>query len=137
MKLNVIEDWRCQGSGDCCRGVKRVSMTFAERRELEAQAAKATRRLQWRYNERPNMTDLVAAPCPFLDAENRCAVHDVRPYNCRRWGCLRSDVKAQPFVDEDTAAILRRMPEALPVLQRMQSEGQAWALAHNWRKDQQ
>ncbi len=111
-------------------------MTYAERRELEAHAEKAARRLQWRYNERSNMTDLVAAPCPFLDAENRCAVHDVRPYNCRRWGCLRSDVKAQKFVDEDTAAILRRMPGGLPTLQRMQTDAQPWALAHGWKESQ-
>lgn len=135
MTLPVINDWQCQGSGDCCRVPKVVTMTYAERWELEAYAELASRRLQWRYNARPSMTDLVTGPCPFVTPENRCSVYDVRPFSCRRFGCLRADTKAEKFLDEDTAAILRRMPEALPVLQKLQKDGQVWAKNHGWRED--
>ena len=136
MRLRVIDDWACHGSGDCCRQPKLVSTTYAERRELEAHAEKATRRLQWRYNARPNMTNLVAGPCPFVTPENRCSVYEVRPFACRRFGCMRADTKAEKFMDEDTAAIARRMPEALPVLQKLQADGQVWAKNHGWAENQ-
>lgn len=137
MKLTVIEDWKCQSSGDCCRQPKLVSMTFAERRELEAQATKASSRLQWRYNERPNMTDLVAGPCPFVTTENRCGVYDVRPFACRRYACMRDDVAAEPFMHGDSADVAKRKPHRLAQLVEMQRDGQTWAIAHGWKETQQ
>lgn len=136
MKLTVIDDWKCQGSGDCCRHPTLVSMTYAERRELEAYAGLASRRLQWRYNAKPNMTNLVAGPCPFVTPENRCGVYDVRPFQCRRYGCMRADL-SEPFRGEDTGTILDRMPEAFNALSKLQSDGQVWALAHGWKETQQ
>ncbi|HEU4469833.1 MAG TPA: YkgJ family cysteine cluster protein [Flavisolibacter sp.] len=42
-----------------------------------------------------------ASPCPFLGADNRCAVYDVRPSDCARF----------PYTDEDV--IVKRQPLTL------------------------
>lgn len=135
MDTQQTPSWKCQSSGDCCRVPKAVVMTFAERRELEAVAHKASRPLRWLYNARPSMTQLQTAPCPFVTPENQCAVYDVRPFSCRRYACMREDVKAEPFRDESTADIAARKPEALPQLLQIQRDGQKWAIAHSWRED--
>lgn len=129
------QEWACQSSGDCCRVPKVVVMTFAERHKLEAAAEKASSPLVWAYNERPSMTQLIAQPCPFVTPDNRCAVYKVRPFACRRFGCMRDDIGAEPFVDEDAAAIAKRKPETLPQLLRMQSDAQQWAVLHGWEED--
>lgn len=76
---------------------------------------------------------LKAKPCP-LYAFNQCLVYDVRPYNCRRFACLRPDVKAEPFDMNDanwrdrveTSRVARRMME------RIQRKAQGWATKMGW-----
>lgn len=126
--------WRCQSSGDCCRIPKSVVMTYDERKELEAVAHLALRPLRWRHHKDPRMETLVAQPCPFVTDDNRCAAYDVRPYACRRFGCMRADV-SEPFHDVDTSEIARKNPSAFPMLMQLQHDAQPWAIAHGWRKD--
>ena len=128
-------EWRCQSRGDCCRIPKAVSMTYAERRELEAVAHLASRRLQWRYDARPTMTRLVTGPCPFVTPDNRCAAYDVRPFNCRRFGCMRPDGSAESFDDREALARVKS-EDGLIQLRRIQSEAQPWALDHGWKETQ-
>jgi Fe-S-cluster containining protein len=118
--------WACQSSGACCTHPPYVVMTYAERRELERLAG--TRRLRWRYHPHPRFTALVAGPCPFLTGENKCGAYEARPFNCRRFGCLRPDVNAEAWdghalTDEDRST-----------LAAMQAESQPWALAHGWKE---
>lgn len=98
--LPVIDlNWQCQRSGDCCRTTPTVTMTWAERNALESVAN--GRRLRWSAGERPELTNLLAEPCPFLDVEGdhtRCGAYEVRPLNCRRFQCWRPDVDTEAFV---------------------------------------
>lgn len=95
-------------------------------------AAPPTVRLEFRP-ESGNFVALKAGPCPLF-AFSQCLVYDVRPYNCRRFGCMRPDVKAEPFEADGgnltarvkTSRVARRMAE------RMQRKAQIWARAHGW-----
>lgn len=74
-----------------------------------------------------------AGPCP-LYAFKTCLVYAQRPYNCRRFGCMRPDVKAEPFEASGanlmdrvkTSRIARRMAE------RMQRKAKLFADKHGW-----
>lgn len=95
-------------------------------------AAPPTIRMEFRPDA-GNFVALKAAPCPLF-AFSRCLVYDVRPYNCRRFGCMRPDVKAEPFEADGgnliarvkTSRIARRLAE------RMQRKAQRWAREHGW-----
>lgn len=112
-------------------------MTYDERRELDAVAHLALRPLRWKHHKSPRMEVLVTGPCPFVTGDNRCAAYDVRPYACRRFGCMRSDVNAEPFIDGDAATIVQRNPSTFPMLMQLQHDAQPWALEHGWKKGQQ
>lgn len=76
---------------------------------------------------------LKAQPCP-LYAFKGCLVYSVRPYNCRRFGCMRPDVKAEAFEADGsnmmdrvkTSRVARRMAE------NMQRRAQRWARKMGW-----
>lgn len=76
---------------------------------------------------------LKAKPCPLFAFES-CLVYTHRPYNCRRFACMRPDVKAEPFEADggnlmarvQTSRVARRMAE------RIQRKAQGWAQAHGW-----
>jgi Fe-S-cluster containining protein len=74
---------------------------------------------------------LMPQPCEFLTVGNTCGVYEVRPYNCRRYGCFRPDVKAEPWSE---ACLGERLP--LRVVRReyarMQRHAQRWASQHGW-----
>lgn len=112
-------------------------MTYAERRLLEeaGRSGMAFRPLQWRYNEGTGFTDLSAKPCPFVTPENRCNVYDIRPYNCRRFGCMRPDVKTEPFAASTLTKRLIESSSARSQYQVMQAEAQEWAVAHGWKDE--
>lgn len=106
-------------------------------------------RLQWAPDARPGFVRLLAGPCPFLRDENRCVVHDVRPYNCRRFGCLRPDVEAEPlqmaplstvalFGDVGCSNLRERLVRsriARKIYGLLQRKGQRWARLHGWREE--
>lgn len=109
-------------------------MTFAERRELEAVAGRASRPLVWKYHPRAAFTMLKTGPCPFVTDDNRCGAHDVKPFNCRRFACLRSEGETVEFYD---AEMLARMDSAdgRAELQAIQAAEKPWALAHGWKDE--
>ena len=108
-------------------------MTFVERRELEAARPDLAKRLRWTAGPRPSLTALIAKPCPFLEG-SRCSVYDVRPYNCRRWMCGRTE-RDQPVEDAPVPLVVLRSKELLNDFQDLQAAAQPWALAHGWRED--
>ena len=125
-----VADWCCAQSGECCRRVDRVTMTVAEANAL----ALARPEVAVTFASRDDgFVDLLAEPCPYLDG-NTCSVYDVRPYNCRRWGCFREP--GEPLTD--MAPVPQRVLDS-PDLQRqyarMQAEGHDWARAHGWRDE--
>lgn len=74
-----------------------------------------------------------AGPCPLF-AFNTCLVYESRPFNCRRFGCMRPDVKAEPF-EVSGANMLDRTKTsrvALRMAQTIQRRAQRWAMKHGW-----
>lgn len=76
---------------------------------------------------------LKAKPCPLFVFQT-CLVYEHRPFNCRRFGCMRPDVKAEPFEASGanmmdrvkTSRVARRLAET------MQRKAQRWAVKHGW-----
>jgi hypothetical protein len=134
------QQWHCLKSGDCCRHIGALTMTHAERAELE----RATDRPLTFRDGPAGFVELLPAPgtdaCPLLADAGACTVYAVRPYNCRRWGCFR------PTTTEPFAMAVVRHPatgQLVPFRQftdkpvarqlaRMQHHAQPWALAHGW-----
>ena len=148
--LPVDPEWRCDRSGDCCREPPFVLMTEAEADGL-ARFANA----HWTMaqlgrlgfsRDAPGFVRLHAKPCPFLEGRATCTVYDIRPYNCRRFGCFRPDVATEPFSlaeakpYEQFATIgcanlrnrLARSRVARRMYALMQRKAQRWALQHGW-----
>lgn len=76
---------------------------------------------------------LKAQPCP-LYAFKGCLVYSVRPYNCRRFGCMRPDVKAEPF-EADGANMMDRVKTsrvARRLAEQLQHKAQRWARKMGW-----
>lgn len=134
--------WACHQTGDCCRAVDEVLMTKEEAEALRPLVSdEKWGQLVWTPgppDTRGLFVKLKAFPCPLLDADGKCTVHAARPYNCRRFGCLRSST-TEPFIPDhgefgcgNTREGLRdrdlRRDYAL-----MQQKGMRWALAHGWR----
>jgi Fe-S-cluster containining protein len=72
----------------------------------------------------PRFVRLLAAPCPLY--ANGCTVYDVRPYNCRRFACQRTDYDTQAY---DQGPQTRQDVRQLVVLQR---HAQRWGRTHGW-----
>lgn len=76
---------------------------------------------------------LKAQPCPLF-AFKTCLVYDHRPYNCRRFACMRPDVKAEPF-EKDGGNLMARVKTsrvARRLAERIQRKSQRWGRAHGW-----
>lgn len=103
--LPVEDNWSCKRSGDCCRLPAEVLMTEQERDVLQAWAdknltLKELGRIKFAVNPLGKGFLLQAGPCPFLkwvDAKPECQVRDIRPYNCRRFHCMRPDPQREPM----------------------------------------
>lgn len=149
----VDPEWVCQRSGDCCRAVEAVTMTVQEQTAVMDYAYKTLtigqlNQVNFSINPRPGFVDLHAGPCPFLSGQNVCLVHSVRPYNCRRFGCLRPDVQAEPLQMAPLSAFVKygtigcsnlrmrlvqsRVARRIYVL--LQRKGQRWARTHGWKE---
>jgi Fe-S-cluster containining protein len=129
--LPVDPHWKCQRSGDCCTKPLEVVMTTQEAAAIVHAAPK-----EIAMHFRPAGGDFVAlkaAPCPLF-AFNTCLVYAVRPYNCRRFGCMRPDVQAEPF-EPDGGNLMKRVQQsrtARRLAERMQRKAQGWAQKMGW-----
>lgn len=97
----------------------------------------------WREIPESNLVALKAKPCPFFIFGD-CQVYDVRPYNCRRFACLRPDPKSEPLelvpsrpgryptgcVNADDRFMLSRASRRLLI--QIQRKASRWALSHGW-----
>jgi len=98
------------------------------------------------YQHSPDFQAMRAAPCPMLREKNRCLVYDVRPYNCRRFGCLRPDPETEvyrpapistvaKFGNVGCANLRERLVQsriARNIYGLLQRRAQTWARAHGW-----
>jgi Fe-S-cluster containining protein len=145
-RLAVLQDrpitakWRCQQSGDCCSQPADVVMSTMEAALILQQTAGAVA-LDFRKTSE-NFVALKAQPCPLYDATYQvCTVYDIRPYNCRRFACMRPDPKTEPWETSasdgclnredrlDQSRIVRRQAK------QIQAKAMPWARAHGWRPD--
>lgn len=147
----VEPGWTCKRSGDCCRKVTEVAMTQQEAALLQEWAdanltIKELSAIRWQGHQNPQFVILEAGPCPFLRNGNECAVHPIRPFNCRRFGCLRPDPPSEPLqmapltpyvkYGEIGCSNLRdrlvHSRVARRIYELLQRKGQRWALKHGW-----
>jgi Fe-S-cluster containining protein len=117
--------WKCVGDGACCTQPSEVVMTHAERAEVE-RAARHGAILRFVVDADPRFTRLQAAPCPLYDAAEGCTVYAVRPFNCRRFACQRTDYETQAY---DQGPQTRHDRRQLVVIQR---HAQRWGRSHGW-----
>lgn len=130
-KRPVDPQWMCQRSGDCCTQPEEVVMTKEEAAEIVHHAPKEVQMAFRPVDDR--FVALRAKPCPLF-AFNTCMVYDHRPYNCRRFNCMRPDVKAEPF-EVDGSNMMDRIKTsrvALRLAEKLQRKAQRWARKHGW-----
>jgi Fe-S-cluster containining protein len=106
-----------------------VVLTHAERAEIE-RAVHPGIVLSFLPHEDARFLRLQAGPCPLYDADARtCTVYAVRPYNCRRFACQRTDYERQAY---DQGPQTRQDKRQLVVIQR---KAQRWGRAHEWPEE--
>lgn len=152
-KREVVEDWHCQRSGDCCRTVPEVVLTREEYDVLEKNLT-VGQLYKLRIHEVDNkFIAWQAAPCPLLGKDNKgrdtCTIHEIRPYNCRRFGCLRPDPKVEPFESAPLSPFLKygnvgcvnlrerllQSRVARRAYELIQRKAQRWAMNHGWSEN--
>lgn len=91
---------------------------------------------EWRQvNEQ--MMALKAHPCPFFSLKT-CIIYESRPYNCRRFGCMRPDPQSEPLEmggDMGCKNLEDRVMTSRParrLAQKIQRKAQRWAREHGW-----
>lgn len=142
----VDPNWECSREGDCCTKPPHVYMTIEEARVLSVAASvhKPAARLTFNTVPGSEFVALVAAPCPLLDysldGRASCSVYSSRPYNCRRFACLRPDPKSEPWEEEaDTGGCVnmlervRQSRVARRVMELLQRKSQKWARRNGWK----
>lgn len=127
----VDPKWTCCRSGDCCTKIAEVVMTVEEQRRLVLVAPREITMAFRPFGE--GFVAMQAGPCP-LYVFGGCLVYEHRPYNCRRYVCLRPDVKTEPF--ETNGANLTDRVATSRVARRLavkvQRKAQKWARKMGW-----
>lgn len=112
-------------------------MSLIEARLIASDPRAHGRNLTWDKDPTRPLVALKAAPCPFLSG-TACTIYDIRPYNCRRFGCFRPSPKTEPLDWsgamgcrnlEDRFAVSRIVRRAAALIQR---KAMVWARAHGW-----
>lgn len=140
--LPVDPEWKCHGSGDCCTQPPAVHMTKAEQASvmLAASTLAPDALLLWLPTNTPAFVALQAQPCPLFDATTKqCRIYAFRPYNCRRFACMRPDPATEPLrLHHKTGECLNwliRVKQSRParrLYQRIQNRAMGWAQSHGW-----
>lgn len=77
-----------------------------------------------------------AGPCPLYAFET-CLVYEHRPFNCRRFACMRPDPASEPF--EKDGGNLRSRVQTSRIAARMyaviQRKAMRFARKHGWTDD--
>ena len=111
-------------------------MTGQELDILLEHPAAVGRDLQWRASQPDGWVELVAGPCPLLTEDNQCSVYEVRPYQCRRFGCYRAPGEAfdpsGPLGCANLSERLTQDRETRRAYALNQRKAQKWAYQHGW-----
>jgi len=132
--------WTCDKRGDCCRRTKFIIMTTQERAVLQANAPHG---VELTFEPMPDerFVALHAQPCPLLNADGACTVYAHRPYNCRRFICLREPNEPWITAPPDGCVNLDRRitgtgsHQAMAFYRSQERRHQPWAIAHGWGKE--
>jgi len=119
-------------------------MTSAEREAIEAFGATPMRPPVWASDAPAGWALLQGKPCPYLDRDEDgkavCLVYEVRPFNCRRFGCFRPSPELEPLELDHSKLGCKNLsdriansPEVLRAYRKMQRQAQEWATAHGWK----
>lgn len=114
----VFEDINCLDCANCC---KTTSPIFYQN-DIE-RVARKLRMKPGEFIERYLRIDedndyvLKSSPCPFLDADNYCAVYDERPKACREYP--HTDRKKMVQITELTYRNTLVCPAVLEIVERM------------------
>ncbi len=134
--------WTCHQTGDCCRQAGAVVMTLAESAALREAAPDRDLRFDAFGDGRRVVLMPVAGTrqCPLLGADGRCSVYAARPYNCRRFACLRTSPDEPltiggPMGSLNTEATVRGSVQAARWYARNQRAAQWWGRRHGWTED--
>lgn len=142
----VVEKWQCQKSGDCCRIPPEVLMHELERDEiLRAITPEKAASLVWipAGQQKRGFVLLQAGPCPLLSSDGLCSVYEVRPYNCRRFGCYRPDPSTEAFEPEPVPPFFcKNLNDRVKQSYRVEAQYRTtqrhaqreWAESHGWEK---
>jgi Fe-S-cluster containining protein len=128
----VDPQWQCHRSGDCCSIPVEVAMTKEEMVQI-VHHAPPTIKMEFR-DMGDGFVALKAKPCP-LYVFKTCLVYEHRPYNCRRFACMRPDPKTEPF-EADGGNLMARVKTsrvARRMAQTFQRRAQRWAVKHGWK----
>lgn len=122
--------WACARTGDCCRVIREVVMTHAERVEVE-RAAPSGVSLTFAAHPDARFTRLQTPQgCPLLDG-NDCAIYASRPTNCRRWGCFRDDL-SEPVSNVPVPLRVLASRENRRQFALMERKAMQWGMKHGW-----
>lgn len=145
----VVEiPWTCKRTGDCCRETKEMLVTVQERDLLEKHALHARRPLVFRRAENAlgrsddRFRIMELHPCPFLSDQGLCLVHEIRPYNCRRFMCGRVDVARESYEIDQFGSCLN-LADRMETSQRFahfyntaeRKHQKDWAVKMGWKRD--
>lgn len=137
-KRPVDAAWKCQRSGDCCTKPIEVVMTREEYLHLLPRIPTGIETHWRKIDER--FVALKAQPCPLF-IFNGCVVYENRPYNCRRFGCMRPDPKIEPFEMDNSPVGCKNVTDriltsraALRLAKLIQRKSQRWGRRFGWEK---
>ncbi len=138
MPLPVKVPWECSRTGDCCHDVVMTKQEWAGIQARRPDAPLPTPHKDARFVE-------YVGTCPLLTEKKQCSVYDVRPMNCRRFGCFRPNVNVEPLTyDRGGVGVLScvnarvRFYENKEVRKqalRMEKKAQKWGSKHGWTFD--
>lgn len=129
--------WSCHQTADCCQGPDLV--VTPQERDALVRVRPESATWTWRPHHTPPFLVLIASPCRFLSGTT-CTVYDVRPYNCRRFICLRPDPVAEPLETGGPLGCYNASERVLAnrqarrFYQLHQRKAQRWADSHGWRR---
>jgi hypothetical protein len=120
------------GCGYCCTHFGPLDVTTLEglviRRHLSDFRGREHARMLGRIRRnRKEKKAGAAAVCPFLDAESRCRIYEVRPFSCRQLYSLKPCGKTGPTVHRQAVELARA---AVSEIQRLDDTGYSGHLTY-------
>lgn len=88
-KDEILKEFKCQGSGNCCKTDGYVYVTQSEITDMSKLLTLSIDEFREKYVIKNNGWDVIASithrPNCFLDKKNRCTVYKARPIDCRTY----------------------------------------------------